>query len=254
MMGTAMRVGAITTTMEAFGLEHATRRPAGELEIAERDGLTHRELPSRPPDCEARGRSERKRNHAAAHFPPHVKAIDEFDPSGLGSGVTQGHVDSLKELTWLDSHGNVVLAGPPGLKKMMMALGLGLLAVDEGHTVAFGKMGSPVRVMDDADVDRKAGSRLRYLRECQLAIIDEIGYAPITKARANRLLGFVSDACGRSSLVFTTNKGMPDWAEMVGDPVLATAPMDGILHHARCFSLQGESYRLKHPEPYALRV
>ena len=136
----------------------------------------------------------------------------------------------------------------------MMALGLGLLAVDEGHTVAFGKMGSPVGVMDDADVDRKAGSRLRYLRECQLAIIDEIGYAPITKARANRFLGFVSDACGRSSLVFTTNKGMPDWAEMVGDPVLATAPMDGILHHARCFSLQGESYRLKHPEPYARRV
>ena len=49
MMEAAMRVGAITTTMEAFGLEHATRRPADELEIAERDGLTHRELLSRPP-------------------------------------------------------------------------------------------------------------------------------------------------------------------------------------------------------------
>lgn len=254
MMETAMQTGTITTTMEAFGFKHATRQLADELEIAERNGLTHREFLPRPLDCEVRGRNERKRSYAAAHFPPHVKAIDEFDPSELESGTTQGHIDSLEELTWLDSHGNAVLAGPPGLGETMIALGLGLLAVDEGHTVAFEKMGSLVKIMDDADVDRKAGFRLRCLRKCQLAIIDEIGCAPITKAQANRFFSFVSDAYERSSLVFATNKEIPDWAEMVGDPVLATALMDRILHHARCFSLQGGSYRLKHPELYAPRV
>ena len=95
--------------------------------------------------------------------------------------------------------------------------------------------------------------RLRYLRKCQMVIVDEIGYTPITKAQANRFFSFVSDAYERSSLVFTTNKEIPDWAEMVQDPVLSTALMDRILHHARCFSLRGESYRLKHPELYAHR-
>ena len=42
-----------------------------------------------------------------------------------------------------------------------------------------------------------------------------------------------------------------EWAEMMGDPVLTTAMLDRILHHARCFSLQGQSYRLKHPELFS---
>ena len=168
--------------------------------------------------------------------------------------MTQGRTDSLKELAWLDSHGNVVLAGPPGLGKAMAALGLGLLAVDEGYTVAFEKMESLVKIMGEAEAGRKAGFRLRYQKKCQLVIVDEIGYTPITKTQANRFFSFVSDAYERSSLVFTTNKEIPDWAEMVGDPVLATALMARILHHARCFSLQGEPYRLKHPELRAHRA
>ena len=133
----------------------------------------------------------------------------------------------------------------------MVALGLGLLAVDEGYTVAFEKMESFIKVLDDAGVDRKAGFRLRYLRKCQLVIVDEIGYTPITRTQANRFFSFVSDAYERSSMVFTTNKEITQWEELVGDRTLTTAMLDRILHHARCFSLRGESYRLKHPELYA---
>ncbi len=251
----ALTVGALAAELEAFGLKHASRQLADQLESADANGLTCREFLERLLDCERGGRFERKRgrNYAAAHFPPHVKPIDEFDPAELEGGITATQVAQLKELTWLDAHGNVVLAGPPGLGKTMVALGLGLHAIDEGYTVAFEKMESLVRIMDDAAVDRKAGFRLRHLRRCQMVIIDEIGYTPITKAQANRFFSFVSDAYERQSLVFTTNKEIPDWAEMVQDPVLATALMDRILHHARCFSLRGESYRIKHPELYAHR-
>lgn len=248
-----LTVGALSAEMEAFGLKHASRQLADQLEAADANGLTCREFLERLLACELRGRNERKRkrNYAAAHFPPHPKPIGEFDPSELEGGISATQVAQLKELTWLDAHGNVVLAGPPGLGKTMVAVGLGLLAIDEGYTVAFEKMESLVRIMDDAQVDRKAGFRLRYLRRCQMVIVDEIGYTPITKAQANRFFSLVSDAYERQSLVFTTNKEIPDWAEMVQDPVLATALMDRILHHARCFSLRGESYRLKHPELYA---
>ena len=133
----------------------------------------------------------------------------------------------------------------------MIALGLGLLAIDSGYTVAFEKMESFIEILDRADVDRKAGFRLRYLRKCQLVIVDEIGYTPITKQQANRFFSFVSDAYERASMVFTTNKEITQWEELMGDQALVTAMLDRILHHARCFSLRGESYRLKHPELYA---
>lgn len=157
-------------------------------------------------EAEGRFSRKRKRNYASAHFPPGVKPIDEFDPGELEGGITATQIECLKDLDWLDSHGNVVLAGPPGLGKTMIALGLGLLAIDSGYTVAFEKMESFIKVLDDADVDRKAGFRLRNLKKCQLVIVDEIGYTPITKQQANRFFSFVSDAYERTSMVFKTNK------------------------------------------------
>ncbi len=81
-------------------------------------------------------------------------------------------------------------------------------------------------------------------------IVDEIGYMPI-RDQANRFSSFVSDAYERTGMVFTTNKEITQWEERMGDQVLTTAMLDRMLHHARRFSLRGESYRLKHPEPYA---
>lgn len=247
------RVGTLAASLEAFGLRHASRALPDLLESAERNELGCRDFLERLLAAEADGRFERRRrrNYASAHFPPGVRPLSEFDPAELEGGITASQVERLATLDWLDAHGNVVLAGPPGLGKTMVALGLGLLAVDEGYTVAFEKMESFIKVLDSADVDRKAGFRLRYLRRCQLVIVDEIGYTPITRAQANRFFSFVSDAYERSSMVFTTNQEITQWEELVGDRTLTTAMLDRILHHARCFSLRGESYRLKHPELYA---
>lgn len=94
-------------------------------------------------------------------------------------------------------------------------------------------------------------NEVQKLRKAQLIILDEIGYTPISRAQANRFFTFISDTYETSSIIFTTNKEIAEWAEMMGDPVLTTAMLDRILHHAACFSLRGESYRLKHPELFA---
>ena len=145
---------------------------------------------------------------------------------------------------------HILFSGPPGLGKTMVACGLGLQAVNSGYTVCFEKMTNLIRILDTAETERAAGFRLKNIRKAQLVIIDEIGYTPISRGQANRFFTFISDTYETSSIIFTTNKEIVDWAEMMGDPVLTTAMLDRILHHAKCYSCRGESYRLKHPDLY----
>ena len=250
---TKARSQRINAMLETFGLKHASRNLDGILDAAETEEQSYKDFLLALLETEVKGRNERRRhrNYASAHFPPVVRELGEFDPAELESGITASQISKLKDLAWLDSYGNIILAGPPGLGKTMIAIGIGLHAINEGYTVCFEKMSDFFDILEKADYERGAGFRLKNIKKAQLVIIDEVGYKTITREQANRFFCFVSDAYERSSIIFTTNKEIPEWAEMMGDPVLTTAMMDRILHHARCFSLKGESYRLKHPELFA---
>jgi DNA replication protein DnaC len=244
------RLGAL---LDTFGLKHVSRQLPQLLNSAEQEEQPYRQFLMSALEVEVKGRNERRRdrNYALAHFPPSIRCVDEFDPAELESGITYGQIKQLKDLSWLDAYGNIILAGPPGLGKTMIALGLGLHAVNEGYTVCFEKIENFFDILAKADYERSAGFRLKNIKKAQLVILDEIGYATITKEQANRFFGFISDAYEKRSIIFTTNKDLHEWVEMMGDPVLTTAMLDRILHRARCFSLKGESYRLKYPGLFA---
>ena len=240
----------LTALLETFALKHSSRELADILERAENNELSYRTFLYDLLETEVKGRNERrrKRNYSGAHFPPNVRPLEDFDPSELESDITESQLRQLKELNWLDTNANLVLAGPSGLGKTMIATALGLEAINSGYTVCFERMTNFVRILDTAETERSAGFRLKNIRKAQLVIIDEIGYTPISRAQANRFFTFISDTYETTSIIFTTNKEITEWAEMMGDPVLTTAMLDRILHHAKCFSLRGTSYRLKHPE------
>ena len=246
-------VERLISLLQTFALKHAARALPDLLETADAQNVTNRQFLFSVLETEVTGRNERrrKRNYSAAHFPPNVRPLEEFEPEELDSGITQAQLDRLKDLSWLDNGGNLVFAGPPGLGKTMVAVGLGLHAINNGYTVCFEKMVNLVKILDTAETERIAGFRLKNLKKAQLIIIDEIGYTPITRSQANRFFTFISDTYESSSLVFTTNKEIMDWAELMGDPVLTTAMLDRILHHANCYSVRGESYRLKHPDIFS---
>jgi DNA replication protein DnaC len=208
----------LSAMLESFGLKHVSRNLPDLLDAAETEEQSYRQFLFDALEVEVLGRNERRRhrNYAGAHFPIGARLIEEFDPAELESGITSGQIKQLMDLSQLDSCGNIILAGPPGLGKTMIAVGLGIHAVNEGYTVCFEKMTGFFDILANADSVRSAGFRLKNIKKAQLAILDEIGYTAITRDQANRFFGFISDAYEKSSVIFTTNKDIPEWTEMMG--------------------------------------
>ena len=87
--------------------------------------------------------------------------------------------------------------------------------------------------------------RLKILSQPQLLIIDEIGYLPIYRQGANLFFQLVSRRYERGSIIITSNQSLGAWGEVFGDPVIASAILDRLLHHSITINIKGESFRLK---------
>ena len=78
-----------------------------------------------------------------------------------------------------------------------------------------------------------------------MLIIDEMGYLPLDDLGATIFFQLVSARYERGSIILTSNKSYGDWGSIFGDPIIATAILDRLLHHSTTINIRGESYRLK---------
>ena len=78
-----------------------------------------------------------------------------------------------------------------------------------------------------------------------MLIVDEIGYLPITRGGANLFFQLVNARYEKGAMILTSNRGFAEWGEVFGDPVVATALLDRLLHHAVVIQIEGASYRLR---------
>ena len=96
-----------------------------------------------------------------------------------------------------------------------------------------------------AHAEGRLDERLKILAQPQLLIIDEIGYIPIDRQGANLCFQLVSRRYKRGAIILTSNQSLGAWGEVFGDPVIASAILDRLLHHSITVNIRGDSYRLK---------
>lgn len=198
--------------------------------------------------AEASQREKRAEAERVKQAPlPTYKGFNEFDTT-FQKGITQEQLHTLAKLEWLDQAFNVVLIGPPGTGKTHIALAIGNKAVREGYKVFFATLDGMMHILKTQEISARSAARVRWINKCDLVIIDEVGYLPVTKTEANLFFSLISSLYESASVVITSNKGFDGWAELMGDAVLATALLDRLTHKCQVLDLDGDGWRLTHRE------
>jgi len=182
-------------------------------------------------------------NMTAAHFPV-IKRMDNFE-FGRVKGIGKSEAVNLLDCRWIDNKENLLFFGPPGIGKTHLSIAFGVAAVEKGYKVCFERIANLIKLLKTAEIQKTSEYRIRRIMKSNLMIIDEIGYTPIEKREANLFFNLISEMHEKLSIIVTSNKSFESWAEMMGDAVMTAALLDRLLHHARVFNLDGESYRIK---------
>jgi DNA replication protein DnaC len=173
-----------------------------------------------------------------------IKTLSGFD-FAFQPSLDRNRILALAQLDFIDRHEVVHLIGQSGTGKSHLAVALGVEAVRAGRSVYFSPLADIIDNLARADREGRLRERIRYLCRAQLLIIDEIGYLSVGAGAGNLFFQLVNARYERGAMILTSNRGFAEWGEVFGDPVVATALLDRLLHHAVVVQIEGSSYRLR---------
>ena len=172
------------------------------------------------------------------------KTIESFD-FAFQPSLERNRILALAQLDFIARSEVIHFLGPPGTGKSHLATALGVAAVKAGRRVYRCTLSELVEMLNRAEREGRLAEKIRYLNHSSLLIVDEIGYLPITPGGANLFFQLVNARYEKGAMILTSNRGFAEWGEVFGDPVVATALLDRLLHHAVVVHIEGASYRLR---------
>ncbi len=227
----AMRLGAMAEML----LNQESQTAVAQLSFEERLGLLV--------DYEWTSRQNKKLQRLLKNARLKINAcledIDYQHPRKLDKKVI-AHLSSMK---WLLAHQSVLLSGPTGVGKTFIVCALGNQACRQGFSVSYFKMS---KLMAAVSAGKADGSLPRFydkLVKTNLLIIDDFGLPPLNTEQGHDFLDIIDDRLERGSTIMASQLPVEHWHQLLGDPTVADAILDRLIHRAHQLALSGETMR-----------
>lgn len=235
----------IDTMMKRFKLVDMREQYQDLIQEAEASGMGYSAFLKRLLSVEEAGKRNRraeKLRHAACF--ESEKNLEDID-YGFNHTLDRDKIEELGRLGFLEANENIIIIGPPGVGKSMIATGIGMNAVNAGYKVLFVNAKDLIDRLYEKMQEGTLRTMLAELNKIHLLIIDELSYIKMDRERESLFFQVIRHRYEKNSLIITTNLPMGRWDELFSGKLAATAILDRLVHHCHILSITGDSYRVK---------
>jgi DNA replication protein DnaC len=167
--------------------------------------------------------------------------VDYRHPRGLDRALFA----RLMSGAWVSAHQNILICGPTGVGKTFLACALANQACRQSHSVLYVRLPRLLPALAIGRGDGSYAKSLSQLARTEVLVIDDWALAPLTDEGRRDLLEIFDDRHGTRSTIITSQLAVKHWHTSIGDPTLADAILDRLVHQAHTLDLDGESLRKK---------
>jgi DNA replication protein DnaC len=168
-----------------------------------------------------------------------LEELDTRAPRGLDKAL----LVVLASCQWIAEHLNCLISGPTGIGKTWLACALAHQAAREGHSVSYARVPRLLTELDLGRADGRYPKIMKALAKAELLVLDDLAMAPMSDAHRRDLLEIIDDRYQRRSTIVTSQIPVKQWHTAIGDPTLADAILDRLVHNAYKLALSGKTMR-----------
>jgi len=168
--------------------------------------------------------------------------VEDIDLSPA-RGIDKRLFGELAGCAWIREHQNLIVVGACGTGKTWLSCALAHKAARSDHSVLYHRIPRLFAELALTHADGRFPRLFRSLCKADLLILDDLGPEPMTPSQRRDILEVTEERYGRGSTLITSQLPVASWFDIVGDPTMADAILDRLVHNAHKIELKGESLR-----------